>query len=132
MAADTAKKFIDALHKLEADRDLDTIAGLFDESADVSNVLTERRPMNAREFWGHYRDNFGEIKSTFRNEIITDDRAALEWVSEGTGTDGSEFKYDGVSILEIDGEKITRFQAYFDPSNLGRQIVDEKSKEANG
>ena len=132
MAAETAKKFIDALHKLESERDLDTIAGLFDESAAVSNVLTEDRPMNAREFWQHYRDNFSEIKSTFRNEIITDSRAALEWTSEGTSSDGNEFKYDGVSILEIDGNKITRFQAYFDPNNLGRQIVDEKSKEANG
>ena len=45
---------------------------------------------------------------------------------------GNEFKYDGVSILEINDEKISRFQAYFDPNNLGRQIVDEKSKEANG
>ena len=132
MAAETAKKFIDALHKLEADRDLETIAGLFDESAEVSNVLTEDRPMDAREFWQHYRDNFGEIKSTFRNEIITESRAALEWVSEGTSSEGNEFKYSGVSILEIDGEKITRFEAYFDPSNLGHQIVDEKSREANG
>ena len=132
MAAETARKFIDALHKLEADRDLETIAGLFDESAEVSNVLTEDRPMDARQFWQHYRDNFEEIKSTFRNEIITENRAALEWTSEGSSADGNEFKYDGVSILEIDGEKITRFQAYFDPNNLGRQIVDEKSKEANG
>lgn len=132
MAAETAKKFIDALHKLEAERDLETIAGLFSESAEVSNVLTEDRAMNAREFWQHYRDNFAEIKSTFRNEIITESRAALEWISEGTSSDGNEFKYSGVSILEIDGEKISRFEAYFDPNNLGRQIVDEKSREANG
>lgn len=132
MAAETAKKFIDALHKLESARDLETIVSLFEESAKVSNVLTENRPMNARDFWQSYRDNFDTIKSTFRNEIITDDRAALEWISEGTSSDGNEFKYDGVSILEIDGEKITRFQAYFDPNNLGHQIVDEKSAEANG
>jgi ketosteroid isomerase-like protein len=132
MAEEIAKKFIDALHKLEADRDLETIAALFDESAEVSNVLTKDRPMNARDFWQSYRDNFDTIKSTFRNEIITEERAALEWISEGTSSDGNEFKYDGVSILEISGEKITRFQAYFDPNNLGQQIVDEKSAEANG
>jgi ketosteroid isomerase-like protein len=132
MAAETAKKFIDALYKLEADRDLETIVGLFIESAKVGNVVTENRDLNAREFWQSYRDNFGEIKSTFHNEIISDDRAALEWTSEGTSFDGNEFKYDGVSILEFDGEKIARFQAYFDPNYLGRQIVDEKSKEANG
>ena len=132
MAAETAKKFIDALHKLEAERDLETIASLFEESAEVSNVLTEDRPMNARDFWQNYRDNFDTIKSSFRNEIITDDRAALEWVSEGTSSEGNEFKYSGVSILEIDGEKIKRFEAYFDPNNLGNQIVDEKTAEANG
>lgn len=132
MAAETAKKFIDALHKLEAERDLDTIASLFDERAEVSNVLTEDRPMSARDFWSSYRDNFDTIGSKFRNEIITEDRAALEWVSEGTSSDGNQFKYSGVSILEITGDKITRFEAYFDPNNLGNQIVDEKSAEANG
>ncbi len=132
MAAETAKNFIDALHKLEADRDLETIAALFEESAEVSNVLTENRPLNARDFWQSYRANFDTIKSTFRNEIIADDRAALEWTSEGTSNEGNEFKYDGVSILEISGDKITRFCAYFDPNNLGKQIVDEKSAEANG
>ena len=131
MAAETAKKFIDALHKLESDRDLETIVALFDESAEVSNVLTEDRPMNAREFWSGYRDNFDTIQSKFRNEIITDDRAALEWTSEGKSSEGKEFKYDGVSVLEISGEKISRFCAYFDPNNLGQQIVDEKSTEAN-
>jgi len=31
-------------------------------------------------------------------------------------------KYDGVSILETDGERITRFRAYFDAGALGRQL----------
>ena len=132
MAKELAKKFIDALHKLEADRDLETIVGLFDENAKVGNVVTQNRDMNPREFWQNYRNNFDEIESTFRNEIVTENTAALEWTSEGKSSDGNEFKYDGVSILEINDEKISRFQAYFDPNNLGRQIVDEKSKEANG
>lgn len=132
MAQQTAKKFIEALHKLEADRDLDTIAGLFDETAEVGNVVTNDKTLNPREFWQHYRDNFDRIESKFRNEIITDSTAALEWTSTGTSSDGKEFQYDGVSILEIGGDKITRFHAYFDANQLGRQIVDEKSREANG
>lgn len=132
MAENTAKIFIDALHKLEDARDLDTIAALFADDADVANVITEDndKQENAREFWQKYRDNFGEVKSVFRNEIITENRAALEWNTAGTSIEGKEFEYDGVSILEIENDKITRFRAYFDPNKLGRQIVEEKKQSA--
>jgi len=134
MANETAKRFIDALHKLEAERDLETIVSLFAADCDINNVVTvdNNQKHDARKFWQAYRDNFGEVESVFRNEIITENRAALEWKTTGTSSDGSEFEYEGVSILEIKGERITRFFAYFDPNKLGRQIVDEKGREANG
>jgi hypothetical protein len=133
MANDTAKKFIDALHKLEAERDLDTIVSLFSDDCDINNVVTvdnDGHKHDARRFWQAYRDNFGEVESKFRNEIITDDRAALEWTTTGTSSEGHEFEYEGVSILEIEGDRITRFFAYFDPNKLGRQIVEEKGHAA--
>ncbi len=132
MAQDTAKKFIEALEKLESGRDVETIAALFTEDCDIANVVTEDndKRQNAREFWQSYQDNFGEVKSTFRNEIITENRAALEWTTTGTSAEGNEFEYDGVSILEIDGDHITRFRAFFDPNKLGRQIIEEKGQTA--
>ena len=132
MTEDTAKKFVDALHKLETERDLETICALFTDDCDIANVITEDndRQTGAREFWQNYRDNFSDVKSTFRNEIITDNRAALEWNTTGTSSEGNEFEYDGVSILEIDGDRITRFRAFFDPNKLGRQIVEEKKQAA--
>ncbi len=132
MAEDTAKKFVDALGKLEAERDLDTIVSLFADGCDIGNVVTENKDkkISPSEFWQSYRDSFGEVKSTFRNQVITEDRAALEWNTTGTSSEGKEFEYDGVSILEIDGDKISRFHAYFDPNKLGQQIISEKSKGA--
>ena len=126
MAEDTAKKFVEALYKLEQERDLETIASLFTEDCDIANVITENndKKTDAREFWQSYRDNFGEVKSTFRNQIITENAAALEWNTVGESNEGHEFEYDGVSVLETDGDKITRFHAYFNPHKLGRQIVD--------
>lgn len=130
MAAEIAKKFIEALGRLEAERDLDTISALFSDDCEIGNVVTENKNRGgARQFWQSCRDNFGEIRSTFRNEITTDAAAALEWTSEGTSSEGNEFKYDGVSILEIDGDKISCFHAYFDPNKLGKQIVGEDAKE---
>lgn len=132
MAEDTAKKFVEALWKLESERDLDTIASLFADGCDIGNVVTENndKSISPREFWQNYRDNFGKVKSTFRNQIITEDRAALEWNTTGTSSEGKEFEYDGVSILEVDADKITRFHAYFDPNKLGKQIVSEENQAA--
>ena len=126
MAENTAKNFIDALHKLESDRDLDTIVGLFTENAEVGNVVTEDKNISAHDFWKSYRENFDTVKSTFRNEIVTGSATALEWTTSGTSNGGGEFEYDGVSILEIEGDKITRFHAYFDPNKLGKQIIADK------
>lgn len=73
-------------------------------------------------FWEAYRDTFGEVASTFRNVIVSDGRAALEWTTTGTSAAGASISYEGVSILEIADSKITRFRAYFDPHDLGLQI----------
>ena len=130
MAENIAKQFIDALHKLERDRDLETIVSLFSEDCEIGNVVTEDKDIGAEKFWSSYRESFGEVESSFRNEIITGDRTALEWTTSGTSGEGHEFEYDGVSILETGGDKITRFHAYFDPNKLGKQIVNEDAQEA--
>jgi ketosteroid isomerase-like protein len=122
MAENIAKKFIDALYKLEFDRDSETIVGLFSEDAEIGNVVTEDENISVGDFWQKYRDNFDTVKSTFRNEIVAGDATALEWTTTGTTKGGGEFEYDGVSILEIEGDKITRFHAYFDPNKLGKQL----------
>jgi ketosteroid isomerase-like protein len=127
MSEQLANKFIEALGKLEAGRDLETIVSLFAEDCEVGNVVSPEkfsRRDGAREFWGaKYRDTFGEVRSTFRNVFATEGRAALEWATEGTSKDGAPVSYEGVSILEFDGELIARFRAYFDAGDLGRQIL---------
>jgi ketosteroid isomerase-like protein len=125
MAEQVAKQFIEALGKLESGRDVEPLVAVHADNCEVGNLIVPEHfkgPDGAREFWTEYRDTFASITSTFRNIIATDGRAALEWTSSGTSLDGASFEYDGVSILEIAGDKITRFRAYFDPKELGRQI----------
>lgn len=131
MAHEIAKKFIEALNELEKSESTEKIVGLFDDSCEVGNVTltnTLQGKDGAEEFWTNYRKTFSEINSTFKNNISSENTVALEWTSAGKSSDGSEINYDGVSILETDGEKITRFFAYFNPAALGHQIVDEKSR----
>ena len=127
MPENFAETFITALRNLEETGDVETIASLFADDCRIGNVTLTAEltgPEGAREFWNNYRRTFGEISSDFRNKIISGHTAALEWVSEGTSPSGEPIRYEGVSILQSNGLKITRFFAYFDPDRLGRQISE--------
>ena len=134
MAHEITENFIEALQALEQNRDVEKIAALFADDAEVDNVVTidNSNDLSPREFWQKYRDNFGEVSSEFSNKIAGENSAALEWTTTGTGADGGEVNYEGVSILETDGERITRFFAYFNPGKLGKQMAEEtaRGKEA--
>jgi len=128
MAEKIAEQFIAALAELESNGEVEPIAALFNEKSEVGNVVTIGNPNaahNAREFWQNYRDTFGEVKSEFRNKTFSESAAALEWTTEGTNKNGQPINYDGVSVLETDGNRITRFFAYFNPSDLGHQITEQ-------
>ena len=125
MSDKIAKEFIDALWALEETKDAGPLTALYAENASVGNVVAPDQyqgPDGARKFWTEYRGSFDTAKSQFRNVIASDGGAALEWTTEGTSFNGSPLSYSGVTILEIEGEKVTRSSAYFDPSALGRQM----------
>ncbi|CAN5687014.1 nuclear transport factor 2 family protein [soil metagenome] len=126
LSQDVAEQFKEALWKVEEDRDLKPMLEVLSEDCEVGNVAvpeTFHGQDGAREFWTQYRKTFDEMKSSFRNIFAGDGRAALEWTTEAT-EEGDTVSYEGVSILEIEGNEVKRFMAYFDPSHLTRQIVD--------
>lgn len=121
MTEKTAEKFIEALKKLENDHDLETIVSLHSEDCKIGNVVTDKSS-DAKKFWETYRKSFDKVSSSFKNKIFDEGHAALEWTTKGTTSDGNDFEYEGVSILEIEDGKIKRFFAYFDPAELGKQM----------
>ncbi|HZH03158.1 MAG TPA: nuclear transport factor 2 family protein [Myxococcaceae bacterium] len=127
MSQSRAKQFIEALHTLEQKGDLEPLVSLFSDAAELSNLAAPRvfrGPEAIRQFWREYRGTFRELRSDFRNVIESGDRVALEWETTGTAHTGAPIEYQGVSILEFDGDRLNRFFAYFDPSALGREIGD--------
>jgi steroid delta-isomerase-like uncharacterized protein len=126
VSQEVADSFVEALWKLEEDRDVEPLVALHTEDCEVGNVAVPRTfegKDGLREFWTNYRKTFGEMKSEFRNVFAAEGRAALEWTTTGTSNDHS-VEYDGVSILEIEGDKVKRFMAYFDPRSLTQQVLD--------
>ena len=120
-----ANTFIEALRALEQTGNVEPLAALYGDEAAVGNVQAPDRfrgPDGARKFWGEYRGTFQTLESTFRNVIAGDGRAALEWTTTGTAFDGASVTYSGVTLLESDGDRLTRSCAYFDPTDLGHQV----------
>jgi steroid delta-isomerase-like uncharacterized protein len=127
MSQEVAERFKEALWKLEEDRDVETLVEIHAEDCSVGNVAVPKTfngHDGLREFWINYRNTFDEMKSEFRN-VFADEagHAALEWTTNATEGD-KNVSYAGVSILEIEGGKVKRFMAYFDPRSLTEQIVD--------
>jgi ketosteroid isomerase-like protein len=126
VSTEVADDFVEALRKLEEDRDVEALVEIHTEDCEVGNVSvpqTFRGHDGLREFWTSYRKTFGEMRSEFRNVIASEDGAALEWTTRGT-SNGDSLSYNGVSILEIEGDKVSRFMAYFDTRDLASQVVD--------
>lgn len=125
MSEQLARTFIDALHTLEDTKDAGPLAALYTEDAKVGNLLVPDHfsgTEGAQNFWTEYRGTFDTARSEFRNVFATDAGAALEWTTTGTGFEGGDFKYSGVTLLEFGGGKVSRSSAYFDPKSLGSQI----------
>ena len=128
MSKEMADTFVAGLHKLEESRDVEALVALYADESEIGNIVAPEKfkgQAGAREFWTKYRDTFGEVHSEFRNIFATEDRAALEWHTTGTSTNGEPVEYEGVTLLEIEGDRITRSRAYFNAGALGRQIVKE-------
>ena len=127
VSKEVADRFVEALRRLEDDRDVEALVEIHTDDCDVGNVAVPKTfsgHEGLREFWTSYRDTFGEMKSEFRN-VFADDagHAALEWNTSGDAN-GNEVSYDGVSILEVEDGKVSRFRAYFDPRTVNEQVVD--------
>ena len=67
-----------------------------------------------KQFWQEYRDQFTQISTTFHNVVEGDDRFALEWTSNGTLRDDRPIDYRGVTVIDLDGDTITRLRTYYD------------------
>ena len=129
MSKEFTENFVNALRELETAGDVEVMMPLFAEECEIGNTAlkdTLKGTNGVREFWTNYRGTFAELGSEFRNRIVSDGTSALEWETSGRSADGEEVRYKGVSVFEHDGEKITRFFAYFDPADLGKQITGDK------
>jgi ketosteroid isomerase-like protein len=113
--AGMADTFAKALQRTEETRDPDPLVQLFAQDAELSNYTHRESGLEgARRFWFTYLEQFDGIRSRFRRLIEADGQAALVWTSEGTLKGGQPIAYSGVSVIGFDGDKVRRFETYYD------------------
>jgi ketosteroid isomerase-like protein len=115
-------RFVHALEELERFNNTKPLVALFAVDAVLlSPVYTDgiKGPEGIERFWQEYRHTFSDIASHFRRKLVCNNVATLEWSSEGhlAGNRGTA-RYAGVSIFEHDGQKIRKFNTYYDTAQL--------------
>lgn len=109
------QKFRQALADLEENGQLESIVQLYTSEPRLSSLGREKvGPGSAEEFWTEYRKQFARIKSTFAEQIDDGNKSALFWWSEGELISGRPIAYQGVSLIETDGDLIRRFETIYD------------------
>jgi ketosteroid isomerase-like protein len=116
---DRARNFADALQTFEKDGDAAAFAAQFTSDA-VTQRLDARgeRRGEVEQFWQEYRDQFDSISTTFYDVVEGSDRVALEWSSEATLTDGRPITYRGVTVIDLDRDKIGKLRTYYDSAQF--------------
>ena len=116
---DRARTFASALQTFEKDGDAAAFAALFTDDA-VTQRLDARgkRRGEVEQFWQEYRAQFDSISTTFYDVVEGGDRVALEWTSDATLTDGRPLQYRGVTIVDLNGDKISKLRTYYDSAQF--------------
>jgi ketosteroid isomerase-like protein len=128
MTQEVAYRFIEALSALENDGEIDPILDTFSEYCEIESPRLPNRlsgKAQAREFWNGYRSNYRKIRSRFRNIVIGENSIALEWTATGISKSGKQFEFDGVTVLETAGPRITHLRSYFDAH--GREQITQSA-----
>ena len=110
-------EFMQAVQRFERTGDPDPLVALFhDDGEAVSLGRTEpaRGREEIEEFWRDYRAAFRSVRSEFTHVIEGEGGAVLEWMSRGVRADGERVEYKGVTVLEVDGDRILRCRTYYD------------------
>jgi len=112
--APRARAFVAELRRFEQSSDPTDLVGLFTDVATAARLDARGERTDVAAFWQEYRGQFDRLSTTFFNAVEGSSQVALEWTSEGTLPGGRPISYRGVTVLDLEGEKINRLRTYYD------------------
>lgn len=121
MANQTAERFMQALKTIEKENSIEAIRLLFSDEAELQRLskdTTYKGKEGVERFWHEYLNSFRTLETTFHNVIEGSGTVVLEWESSGELPNGKPLNYSGVSVLELQGDKVERFRTYYDSATF--------------
>ncbi len=118
---ETTRSFIAALRHLEQTRELDDMAALFTDDAEVRSIDghgPRHGPDGIRALFDEYLRQFDELRTTFTQVTEGGTHAALEWTTEAVRAGGHGVTYEGVTIIDLTDGKVTGFRTLYDSAAL--------------
>jgi ketosteroid isomerase-like protein len=116
-----ARRFIEALQRAEETGRAEDLVALFRDDAELRSLVHDEPRHGsdgARRFWHEYLASFQEVRSRFERVREADDLVVLEWTTDATLRNGQDVTYQGVSLVELAGDRVVRFRTYYDSAAL--------------
>lgn len=127
---ETTRQFIAALRHLEQKRDLGPMAGLFTDEAEVTSIDghgPRYGPDGITALFDEYLRQFDEVRTTFTQVTEGENHAALEWSTDAVRAGGHPVTYTGVTIIDLDGDRVTGFRTVYDSAALmGPTVLEDR------
>lgn len=128
---DTTRSFIAALRHLEQERDLDPMAELFSDDAEVRSIDghgPRQGPDGIRALFEEYLKQFDEVSTTFTQVTEGGTHAALEWTTKAVRAGGHDVSYTGVTIIDLADGRVAGFRTCYDSAALmGPTVLQQES-----
>ncbi|ADI13929.1 nuclear transport factor 2 family protein [Truepera radiovictrix] len=114
--SEIAQSFMDALKRVEKEREVAPLVALFAEDATLERMThkTYEGKGDVETFWTEYLEPFDEVSTEFYNVTEDDETVVLEWRSKGKLKGGKDISYRGVSSFDVEGGKVKSFRTYYD------------------
>ena len=132
---ETTRRFIAGLRKLEQNGNLDALADLVTDDAEVKSIDghgPRTGPDGIRELFGEYLRQFDRISTTFTQVTEGESHAALEWSSDATLPGGHPITYTGITVIDLDGESVSGFRTCYDSAALMRPVAGTTGTTPSG
>lgn len=109
-------EFAKALQTAEQSGDVSWLLALHADDVTLRNLTqqTWEGAEGARAFWEAYLGSFEEVRSEFTRVQEEGGLGVLEWTASGRLPGGREISYRGVSLLDVQGGKVSAFRTYYD------------------
>jgi len=117
MSDQLGDQFAAKLQELERTRDPQALITIFSDDVELKRAPQNREYRGldgAREFWAEYLRMFKQVETTFDAVTESDGRAALEWHSTCTLENGAQVSYQGCTVIERAGDRVSRLRTYYD------------------